>query len=87
MQSRSMWRAHGIRLPRFRTLMSRIEQRPRMMCVRCAPDRCERSVIDPRARPGWARPIAEMRARRDRPGRLFLDKRNLRKIKISRDSR
>jgi hypothetical protein len=54
MQSRSMSRAHGIRLPRFRTLMSRIEQRPRMMCVRARP-------IDPRPRPRWARPIADAR--------------------------
>ena len=58
MQSRSMWRAHGIRLPRFRTLMSRIEQRPRMMCVRARPMRTVpvgvSRVIDPRARPRWA---------------------------------
>lgn len=63
MQSRSMWRAHGIRLPRFRTLMSRIEQRPRMMIDVCArpadangPGRgvAVSRVIDPRARPRWA---------------------------------
>ena len=61
--ARSMWRAHGIRLPRFRTLMSRIEQRPRMMIDVCArpadangPGRgvAVSRVIDPRARPRWA---------------------------------
>ena len=43
-------------------------QRPRMMCVRARPMRTpngsaksERSAIDPRARPQWARPIADAR--------------------------
>jgi hypothetical protein len=38
-------------------------QRPRMMCVRARPMRTPngRSAIDPRARPQWARLIADAR--------------------------
>jgi hypothetical protein len=59
-----MWRAHGIRLPRFRTLMSRIEQRPRMMCVRARPMRTPNGTVgdwSARAAAMEARPIADAR--------------------------